>query len=100
MKLKTLFMIFVILNCIDGILTYYAISNNIAKEQNPTMDFMINNGWILFWFVKISLVSIVLYVASTIKSIEIQKYSIMLLCCAYIGVVSINLFQIYKGVYL
>ena len=54
----TCVLITIILSLADGLLTLTGISRGIFSELNPIADLMIRTSWILFIFMKVSLVSL------------------------------------------
>jgi len=47
-----------LMNLADAFLTYYEISNELAYEQNPLMDFLLEANPLYFFACKITLVSL------------------------------------------
>jgi len=75
-----LFFIFIILNLFDALVTYYALSNGIAKEINPLADYIfIYYGLWTIWILKV-VGMVVIYFIMTLKISNItnktlQKYN-------------------------
>jgi len=51
-----------ILNLVDAICTWFAVSSGIARELNPVMDYFIHQSWLAFFGVKIVMITAMLYV--------------------------------------
>jgi hypothetical protein len=78
-------MLIVILNFLDGIFTYYAVSSGIATEANPLMAYLLSFDATAFFVVKHLLVSMGIYlllVNCHKKSARIALWSIAALFIA------------------
>ncbi len=57
----------VVLNSLDGLLTAYCISKDIANEMNPFMGFLLDHGIWLFLLVKLVPANLFIWWAATHK---------------------------------
>ena len=87
----------IILNLIDGILTYIGIEKGFYKEENPILAYAYNLDEKLFIFVKIILITMILIFI--MKLIDKQKISYIIKCMIFTAN-TIYLFIVFYHVYL
>ncbi len=74
-----------VLNLIDAVLTMYWVRNGLAHEMNPLLAESVHNFPILFVMVKLSLVSLGVYVLWNNRSNRLALAAIFVALVAYFG---------------
>lgn len=82
--------LFLLLNFVDAVLTYIIVSSGIGFEGNLLMSLLIENGWVLFFVVKMLLALFVIYISLKIP-LKIRNLTIVFVCFMYVGIVINNL---------
>lgn len=90
-----LIILFFLLNLVDAVLTYFAISSGIGFESNPFVAIIIENGWVYFFIMKILLGLIVVYWSFKI-SLKYRTKALLFICLIYVLVVVNNLLVLVK----
>jgi cytochrome b561 len=89
--------IILIYNIIDGLFTHYYLQHNLIEEANPLMNWMINDGWLTFWFIKLLLPIIGCAILIKYQHKWLAKFGLWFLSITYMSLIG---YHIYGWVYL
>ena len=82
--IKSLLIILILLNLVDAFTTIHWVSNGIAYEANPIMNYLLSSGQIPFLFVKVFLVFCGCWLLWVFRKRNFTKISILILLFVYV----------------
>lgn len=100
MTLKTIFwlsIVFIVLNILDLLSTWTALNAGL-QEGNPLIKNLVDNHFMLFSILKLSVVGVIIYVYNQffIENMKIKSVGLMCLNLFYFGIVFNNFYMVWR----